>query len=205
MQRKPIRFIDLLQDIKDDKIDKDNIKIEYLDNKYKYDKNTGIFVSLKDSNVLLSDMYSDLDLLDMTVILLLDDCNDRKLAEWEEKVLEDLITKYITIEIELDNSQGCISNLKDLTDEMNYYKECIKNLGCDFDVWHTRYFNIVVNRLSKEQEKHDEEQIRKDNIIKLLDLDIFKLINIKDKTVSDSIYTLYDKINEICHILRGDK
>lgn len=201
--RKPIKFLDLLKQINNDELDTGNLEIEYLDTVYTYNQDDGFFVNKDDPEDLLSDKYTDSDLINMGVILIND--ADYRIEPWKKELIYDYITKYIQLEIELNSCQGCTSGAGNMMKQMKYYQEKIKELDGDFDYFHKMYYDKIWNKEVEKQKEKELEEERKDKIIKLLQLDWFNLSQIEDSITSKIFVQIEDKINEICRILRGEK
>ena len=153
------------------------------------------------SSKFLTDEYGDLDLVDLS-LLLIPKTNSESTPKItaKNKIIDELEQNYIELSMEIDNCQGSMSNLDEALEMLNIYKELVKYLGGNVDEHLQELTDNWFKKTRLEDENKAIEQKRKDEVIKKLPLDIVNLITV-DKNIMTTFIKQNDKINEICEIL----
>ena len=153
------------------------------------------------SSKFLTDEYGDLDLVDLS-LLLIPKTNSESTPKItaKNKIIDELEQNYIELSMEIDNCQGSMSNLDEALEMLNIYKELVKYLGGNVDEHLQELTDNWFKKTRLENENKAIEQKRKDEVIKKLPLDIVNLITV-DKNIMTTFIKQNDKINEICEIL----
>lgn len=153
------------------------------------------------SSKFLTDEYGDLDLVDLS-LLLIPKTNSESTPKItaKNKIIDELEQNYIELSMEIDNCQGSMSNLDEAFEMLNIYKELVKYLGGNVDEHLQELTDNWFKKTRLENENKAIEQKRKDEVIKKLPLDIVNLITV-DKNIMTTFIKQNDKINEICEIL----
>ena len=153
------------------------------------------------SSKFLTDEYGDLDLVDLS-LLLIPKTNSESTPKItaKNKIIDELEQNYIELSMEIDNCQGSMSNLDEALEMLNIYKELVKYLGGNVVEHLQELTDNWFKKTRLENENKAIEQKRKDEVIKKLPLDIVNLITV-DKNIMTTFIKQNDKINEICEIL----
>lgn len=127
-----------------------------------------------------------------------------------KEVIDMLETKYMDLEMEMDACQGAMEGLNQAFEELDIYKKLVKYLGGNIEAHRQELTDKWFEKAHEESRKREEEQAKKDAIIKKLPLNMMKLIELKVSGMNsvksadiiiDQFTEIQEKINEICDIL----
>ena len=128
-----------------------------------------------------------------------------------KEVIDMLETKYMDLEMEMDACQGAMEGLNQAFEELDIYKKLVKYLGGDIEAHRQELTDKWFEKAHKESRKKEEEQAKKDTVIKKLPLNMMKLIELKISGMNsvksadiiiDQFTEIQEKINEICELLQ---
>lgn len=209
-----ISYIELLKQIKNNTIDKDNYI--FIDNKsqtwvwsndikgFEHREPNGNFCG-DDWITYLTDEYDELDLIDLNFTILpktkVEDTPKYIATQETINLIEDL---YMDLEMEIDNCQGCMNGLDTEFERLHIYKDIVKFLGGDIDKHKQELTDKWFEKARLRDEKEEKEQKEKDEIIKKLPFPLLDLLNVDEK-IRNILWKQNDKINEICEIIINDK
>lgn len=125
-----------------------------------------------------------------------------------KKVIDMLETKYMDLEMEMDACQGAMGGLNQAFEELAIYKKLVKYLGGDIEAHRQELTDKWFKKASDAQKQREEEQAKKDAVIKKLPLNLMQLIDLKTcsqtkagEILINQFIEIQEKINEICDIL----
>ena len=209
-----ISYYDLLKKIKNDEIDP--FSFLYIDNHngdWFWAADVNDFEHIDKSygfmddgyKVFLTDKYDSLELLDL-VFQLVPVTKESETPKYKatQSVIDMLETKFMDLNMEIDNCQGCMDGLDEAFAELNIYKELVKFLGGNIDAHIDELTEKWFKKVEAENKLKKDEQAMKDKVIKVLPFNILSLMNVDD-TIRDVLWKQNDKINEICRVLQENK
>lgn len=195
-------YLQLLNAIKLEQFDIKHSK--FLDNNnllWKWDSCITTLVSddnYKQTVMLLDEKYSDIEILDITFIVV----PPKESEIIKDKALQNVIEKiemlYMDLYIDLDNSQGCLVDCDAHLEMLNIYKSIITKLGGDID----DDFQRVSKKWHQQHKQQNQKEQDKDKILELMHIPILDLVAMDDKQLSNHLIDIYKKINDICRLLR---
>lgn len=127
-----------------------------------------------------------------------------------KEVIDMLETKYMDLEMEIDNCQGAMGDLNQAFEELDIYKKLVKYLGGDIEAHKQELTDKWFKDVKLAREKEEKEKVEQDAIIKKLPLNMMKLIELKVSGMNsaksadiiiDQFTEIQEKINEICDVL----
>lgn len=153
------------------------------------------------SSKYLTEEYDDLDLVDLCLLLVpkeKEESTPKYIAK--QKMIKELETQYMDLEMEIDNCQGCMSGLDEAFETLAILKDLVKYLGGDIEAHKQELVDEWFKKAKAESETKQLEQKKRDEVIKRLPLDILGLVK-TDKVIMNTFIKQNDKINEICDLL----
>lgn len=153
------------------------IAIDENNNKWKYNKDSNIFVQINKSNPFS---------VDNQVL---------------EKLRMEFEDRWMDLNISIDNCQGCMDGLDEAFDELKLLKQIVAFLCGDIDRDYELILNKAYNRYKEAEKKKQEETAKKDEIIKPLEVDFRKIVVMEDP-YKDIIFDLIWKVQEIIGKMR---
>lgn len=201
------KWIELLSLIKENKIKSPLFVTDPKGYVYEYDFNSGNFINEEDEPLV--NIYNDIDLINLELKILDNPKGDKTKKEdildinAKNEFREELEFRYMNLDMEIDNCQGCMNDLEKTFAELRILKDVIKYLGVDVDnkEEHNRIYDNWYRKIIEQEEK--ELKNKKDNIIETLPIPLIKLVNMEDQELSKFLLDMSYKINEICNMYRN--
>lgn len=123
----------------------------------------------------------------------------------KDKLREELEFKYMNLDMEIDNCQGCMEGLDEAFAELRVLGDVIKYLGGDVERDHKKIYENWSKTISEQNKKEKEIKKEKDDIIKTIPIPLIRLsmMEEKDAELSKFLLDVGYKINEICNMYRN--
>ena len=216
-----LNYIELIQQIFEGKIDVTNTTFNIInyedDNIYYFDNNLYYISSDGETGGLFNVLYSDKDiakvLFKINYNTSLEDVkhtiNKMHQSKAKSNVINMLEKYYIDLDMEIDNCQGCMEGLEDAMEELSIIDELVKYLGGNIEAHKQELIDNWYKEASIERTIKEAKERQQDDIIGKLKLPIDKVCfweNRKEfNDISNMFMEVYDKLNEVCNILRNSK
>lgn len=154
------------------------------------------------SSKYLTEEFDDLELIDLCLTLIPKE-NEKESPKYlaKQNIIKELEEKYMDLNMEIDNCQGCMDGLEEAFEELALYKDLVKYLGGDIDAHIQELTDNWFKKAKAQQKEKELEQQKEDEVIKKLPLDLLGLVSLNNKTVMNTFIKQNDKINEICDLL----
>lgn len=207
-----LTYFDLLSGIKNKEISIDDLKV--IDNNEKvweWDTEINGFSARENGYgmcdnycVFLTEHYDDIDLVDLLfTILPAEQPKETPKYIAAQKIINFIEEKYIDLEMELDNCQGCCDNIDVHLEELKWYDEIVKFLGGNIEGHKQELIDNWYAKTKAQNEKEKQEKDEKDKVIERLPFPIMDLLIMENEALRNYLWKENDKINEICEILRN--
>lgn len=211
---KQIKYVDLLQAIKENNIDVENYM--FLDNNgrawewsndikgFKYNESPDTFYDDGYINFITSE-YDELDLVNlMLTIVPREQIQNIPQISAKKSIIEHIENLYMDLDMEIDNCQGCMDGLDEAFEKLHIYKDIVEFLGGDIDAHIQELTDKWFEKAELNRQKEQKEQQKRDEVIKKLPISVLDLMSV-DETIRNILWKQNDKINEICEILIKNK
>ena len=81
---------------------------------------------------------------------------------------------------------------------LKIYKDIVAELGSDID----DDFQLLSNKWYKDKEHQEQIKKDKDKVLEFMQIPLLDLVAMDDKQLSNHLLDIYNKINDICTLLR---
>jgi gas vesicle protein len=209
-----IAYFDILKYIKEEKIEPNSYT--YLDNKgitWSYSDDIRGFEHIENGygfcddkyKEFLTEKYDELDLLDLYLTLIpIENKIETPRYKAIQEIIDNLEQQYMDLSMEIDNCQGCMTDVDVAVEKLNIYEELVKSLGGNIKEHLQELTDNWFNKAKEMQDKVEKEIAKKDEVIKPLPFPALELMDV-DEHIRTILWNQNDKINEICEILRADE
>lgn len=146
----------------------------------------------------LSDQYDEFQLLDITFTVIPPKTCEIHKQKALQKVIENIEMLYIDLYMNLDSCQGCTSDCDAKLEMLKIYKDIVAELGSNID----DDFQLLSNKWYKDKEHQEQIKKDKDKVLEFMQIPLLDLVAMDDKQLSNHLLDIYNKINDICTLLR---